>query len=58
MSKGDRYRYVDPIRFAKGYDAVFNKCSEHPMYRVLHPPYDDCIVCRRLWREARLKDTT
>jgi len=49
--KGSRYRPVDPKKYEEGYSRVFGKCSVHPKYKATHPPKEDCIVCRRLWRE-------
>lgn len=54
MSKGDWYRPVDRSAYDANYAATFNKCSDHPTYEAKREPTADCIVCRRLWREAQL----
>jgi hypothetical protein len=56
--KGDRQRRVDIDKYRKGFDAAFNRCSDHPTYKVLRPPTADCIVCRRLWRERSLNNAS
>ncbi len=56
--KGDRQRPVDIDKFRKGFDAAFSECPYHPLYNVLHKPIADCIVCRRLWRERQLNESS
>ncbi len=56
--KGDRQRPVDIDKYRKNYDATFGRCPEHPTYKILQPPTADCIVCRRLWRERKLNDSS
>jgi len=55
MSKGSNVRPHDRKLYAENYDATFNKCSDHPNYKIEKPPVVDCAVCRRLWREKQLK---
>lgn len=55
--KGDRPRPVDDDRYRENFDRAFGKCSEHPNYKAKRKPTADCMVCRRLWREAQLKET-
>lgn len=53
--KGDRYRPVDQAKYKANYEAAFSQCSLHPDYHAHEYPEADCIVCRRLWREAQLR---
>ena len=54
MSKGSHRRPGNDDQYRKNYAFTFTKCDEHPNYKAEHPPTADCIVCRRLWREAEL----
>ena len=53
--KGSRYRPVDAAKYAAGYVQAFPGYRRHTRYKAKRPPRADCIVCRRLWREALLK---
>lgn len=53
--KGDGRRRLDESKFRENYDKVFGHCNDHLDYKAEAPPTADCIVCRRLWREAQLK---
>ena len=55
--KGDKIRPFDREKYATNYDRIFGKCPDHPAYKAKRKPTVDCIVCRRLWREAQVKET-
>lgn len=53
--KGDSYRPIDKTKYDAEYDRIFGRCSTHPEYEAKQEPTVDCAVCRRLWRETRMK---
>ena len=55
--KGDRYRLVDIVLWCRNFDAAFSTCRFHPKYKAKRKPRADCVICRRLWREAQLRES-
>jgi hypothetical protein len=54
--KGSRPRPVDRAKYGANYDDIFSRCSKHPDYDAVSLPLAGCVVCRRLFREKRLRD--